>query len=112
MSSKPASPTMLPATAVSVSAVPRPVNSKIWVILARTRLPSAWRMMKTGSPTLAAAAQHLADRDPADVVAPVDVGDQHMEGLLGLGEGRGDVIEDGLEEGAHVLGGVLQVLIM
>jgi hypothetical protein len=49
------------------------------------------------------AAEDLADRDAADVVAPVDVGDEHVERLLGLGERGRDVVDDGLEEGRHVL---------
>ena len=33
----------------------------------------------------------LADGDPADVVVPVQVADQHLEGALGIGIGRGDL---------------------
>jgi hypothetical protein len=98
MSSKPERPTMLPAVPGSVSAVPRPVNSKTLVILARTFLPSEWRMTKTGRRPWRPA-EDLADGDPADVVAPVDVGDEHVEGLVRLGERGRDVVEDRLEEG-------------
>ena len=49
------------------------------------------------------AAEDLADRDPSHVVAPVDVGDEHVEGLVRLRERGRDVVEDGLEEGGHVL---------
>ena len=48
-------------------------------------------------------AEDLANRDAADVVAPVNIGHEHVEGLVGLGEGRRNVIEDGLEERGHVL---------
>ena len=31
---------------------------------------------------LAVAARHLADRDPADIIAPVEIADQHLEGRI------------------------------
>lgn len=49
------------------------------------------------------AAEDLADGDTAHVVAPVDVGDEHVEGLVGAGEWRRDVVEDAVEERRHVL---------
>src|SRR6478609_4942917 len=49
------------------------------------------------------AAEDLADRDTADVVAPIDVGHEHVEGLFRLRERRRDVVDDRLEEGSHVL---------
>ena len=49
------------------------------------------------------AAGDLADGDAADVVVPVDVGDEHLEAAFGLGHGRGDVIDDLLEQEAHVV---------
>jgi hypothetical protein len=69
-------------------------------------------MTKTGSPTLDVAAEDLADCDPADVVAPVDVGDEHVERLVRLGERRRHVLEDRLEEGTHVLLLVARLRIM
>ncbi len=49
------------------------------------------------------AAENLTHRNTTNIVTPIDVGDQHMEGIIGFGEGRGNVVENGLEEGSHVL---------
>ena len=67
-------------------------------------------MTKTVSPSRGRPAEDLADGDPADVVAPVDVGDEHVERLLRLREGGRDVVEDRLEERGHVLPLVAQVV--
>ena len=50
-------------------------------------------------PDVDLAAEDFPDGDTADVVAPVDVGDEHVEGLVRLRKRRRDVVEDGLEEG-------------
>jgi hypothetical protein len=77
--SKPAMPTMLPATPPSESAVARPLNrSKVLVTFALL-LGAVLAEQPDGVALFHVAAEHLADGDAADVVVPVDVGDEHRE---------------------------------
>ncbi len=50
-----------------------------------------------------AAAPHAADHDASQVLGVVEVGDQHLERGGEVGLGRRDLLQDGLEELAHVV---------
>ena len=49
------------------------------------------------------------DRDAAQEAREVERGDQHLERPLGVALGRGDVVEDGLEQRLEIGAGMLQL---
>ena len=52
------------------------------------------------------AVEDAADAEAAQVVAVIQVGDQHLEHAFGIADGRGDVLHDGVEQGPEVGGGI------
>src|SRR5262245_51458796 len=50
----------------------------------------------------------FAERDPAQVVAVIEVGDEELETFAGEGARRGDTPHDGLEERPHRGPGVIE----
>ncbi len=48
------------------------------------------------------AVKDFAHRQPSEIVGVVQVGHQHLEGLLGVVNRRRDLFEDGLEQGSEV----------
>ena len=49
------------------------------------------------------AAENLTNRDTTHIIAPINIGYEHMERLIRFSKRRRNVIEDRLEEWAHVL---------
>src|SRR5215210_5337575 len=49
------------------------------------------------------AAPHTPHHDASQVLGVVQVGDQHLEGIFKTNLGRGDLIEDGLEQLPHIV---------
>ena len=53
---------------------------------------------ENGVAFLDGAGEDLSDGDSTDVVIPVDVGNEHFEGSLGIHDRSGDVLDDGFNE--------------
>ena len=56
---------------------------------------------------LEGAAHHAAHADAAYILGIVDGGDQHLRRALRIALGRGDVLEDGLEQGLQINAGLV-----
>jgi len=65
------------------------VNSKTLVILARAALAVGVADHEDGIADVGGAARDLADRNTADVVAPIELETEHVEGSLGFANGGG-----------------------
>ena len=63
-----------------------------------------------GVALLDVAAEHLADGDAADVVVPLDVGDEHVKRRFRIGLGLGDELDDFLQQRDAVLPLVVRVI--
>ncbi len=55
------------------------------------------------------AAVNFAEGDTAEVIGVIEVGDEHLEALAGMGAGGGDVFDDGVEERGHGGAFVLEI---
>ena len=58
--------------------------------------------MATSSPYLQRAVEDAADAEAAEVVAVIQVGDQHLQDAVGIADGRRNVLHDGVEQRPQV----------
>ena len=93
---------MSPAAASWMSTRFRPSNAKSLVTLVCCIAPSSLQTA-TGSPILHAAVEDAADRDAAEVVARVEVGDQQLQRRVGIAARRRHVLDDRVEQRPQVL---------
>ena len=108
MSSMPARQTMSPAAASVMSMRFRPSKAKSLVTFVSCTRPIE---LADGDRVadLDAAVEDAADRDAAEVVARVEVGDQHLQRRVGVAPRRRHVLDDRVEERPQVLAGLVQV---
>ena len=103
MSSMPARQTMSPARGLlDVHALQSVEGEQLGdARLLRSGRPACrWR---SASPTCDLAVEDAADGDAAQVVAGVEVGDEHLQRAAGIAARRRDVSEDGVEQRAEVV---------
>jgi hypothetical protein len=55
--------------------------------------------------------EDAADGQPAQIIAVIEVGDQHLQHRVGIAHRRGDVLQDGFKQRAQIVRRIFERLL-